>query len=156
MENRTATGAATLDPLRRSCCAKKILSLEPDFAQSKIWLEDTANRRGHSIDFFPKFHCELNFIEMVWGYVKGILRRTCSFNFAELQARLPQVLDEVPLPFVRRVSRHCFRFISGYRLGITGPALDYAMKKYKSHRSFPPEACAAEIIAEMKGKSKAK
>ena len=36
--------------------------------------------------------------------------------------------------FVRRALDHCFRFMDGYRKGLTGPVLEYAVKKYKSHR----------------------
>ena len=35
--------------------------------------------------------------------------------------------------------RHCFRFISGYRLNLTGPLLEFAVKKFKSHRAIPSE-----------------
>ena len=37
----------------------------------------------------------------------------------------------------RRASRHCFRFMSGYRHGLTGNLLDYTQRKYKGHRAIP-------------------
>lgn len=40
---------------------------------------------GHAIDFFPKFHCELNYIEMIWAYAKKFLRRRCTYNFNNLR-----------------------------------------------------------------------
>ena len=120
-----------------SCCARRLLSSQPDFSNSKNWLQETAEKRNHSIIFFPKYHCELNFIEMVWGYVKSKLRRSCTFDFNDLQHALPNALDNVPIQFVRRAARHCFRFMSGYRQGLEGPLLDYIMKKYTSHRRIP-------------------
>ena len=90
--------------------------------------------------FFPKFHCELNFIEMLWGYTKAKLRRMCTFSFSDLKKRLPELLDSIPISFVKRASRHCFRYMDGYRLGLTGPELDYAIRKYKGHRMIPPES----------------
>ena len=87
--------------------------------------------RASSLLFLPKFHCELNFIEMMWGYIKAQLRRLCTFSFKDLETRLPEHLDNIPLAFVRRASRHCLRYMDGYRAGLVGPELDYAVKKYK-------------------------
>ena len=52
-------------------------------------------------------------------------------------AKLLDVLHDVPVSFHRRALRHCFRFMSGYRQGLTGPLLDYDMKKHRSHRQIP-------------------
>ena len=90
--------------------------------------------------FLPKFHCELNFIEMIWAHIKADLRRDCSFTFADLQVKLPLLIDNIPLPFVKRAERHCFRFMTGYRQGLVGPVLDYAMKKFRGHRMIPSES----------------
>ena len=32
---------------------------------------------------------------------------------------------------------YCLRFMSGYREGLVGPELDYAVKKYRGHRCIP-------------------
>ena len=115
------------------CCARRILSQCEDFKVDKCWLEETVEALGHKLLFFPKFHCELNFIEMLWGYVKAKLRRMCTFSFSDLKRRLPELLNSIPLPFVRRASRRCLRYIDGYRIGLIGPELDYAIRKYKGH-----------------------
>ncbi len=86
--------------------------------------------------FFPKFHCELNFIEIVWGYLKASLRKHCTFNFKDLKLRLPATLRLIPTTFFKRAHRHCLRFMSGYRRGLEGPLLDYIVKKYKNHRAI--------------------
>eukprot|EP01039_Chlorochromonas_danica_P012511 gene12511-14331_t len=105
------------------------------------------------------FHCELNFIEMVWGYTKAALRKKCKFTFEDLRANVPALLDSVPLAFVRRASRHCNRFLSGYRRGFQGPILDYIMRKYKCHRTIPLAIANADLEREYeteksKGKQK--
>jgi transposase len=120
--------------------ARAVLAQCPDFAGSKCWLQEMVESRGHKHIFFPKFHCELNFIEMIWAHVKADLRRDCSFNFNDLQEKLPRLLDNISLPFVKRVARHCYRFMDGYRKGLVGPVLDYAMRKYKGHRMIPAES----------------
>ena len=49
------------------CCARKFLSSQSDFANEKNWLQTVVETRRHFQNFLPKFHCELNFIEMVLG-----------------------------------------------------------------------------------------
>ena len=44
---------------------KKLLSSHTGFAASKEWLQEIADSHEVLINYFPKFHCELNFIEMV-------------------------------------------------------------------------------------------
>ena len=128
----------TLECNPPDCCARTKLGSHPDFASERSWIQTSADKLGVQLIFFPKFHCELNFIEMVWGYLKRYLRKVCSFSFKDLRERLPQALLGIPIKFFKKVSRHCFRYMSGYRMGLQGPALDYAIKKYTSHRCIPP------------------
>jgi hypothetical protein len=52
------------------CCMHRVLSLQDDFANEKPLLQHYLEGRGHVCLFLPKFHCELNPIEMLWGYAK--------------------------------------------------------------------------------------
>jgi hypothetical protein len=52
------------------CCMYRVLSLQEDFANEKSMLQHYIEGRGHICMFLPKFHCELNPIEMVWGFMK--------------------------------------------------------------------------------------
>ena len=103
---------------------------------------------NHSLIFYPKFHCELDFIELVWGFLKSKLKRQCSFSFKDLEQKLSLEMNNIPVAFVRRANRHCFRFMSGYRNGLSGCLLDYAMKKYRGHRQIP-----AGIVADIENKA---
>ena len=59
-------------------------------------------------------------------------------------------LDElVPIAFVRRAFNHCLRFMAGYRVGLTGAVLEYAIKKYKSHRRLSPNLKLYTIVDEF-------
>eukprot|EP01032_Pedospumella_encystans_P011026 gene11026-12856_t len=122
--------------LRKEDACARVAAL-PDFMGQREWLRETIENAGHTIDYYPKFHCELNYIEMVWAYAKAQLRRECTYSFPDLVTRLPDVLHDVPMSFHRRALRHCFRFMSGYRQGLSGPLLDYVMKKYRGHRAIP-------------------
>ena len=55
---------------RIACCARAVLSREPDFVEQKEWLEETVeDELGFKIIFFPKYHCELNYIGLDKGSV---------------------------------------------------------------------------------------
>jgi len=130
------------------CCARKILSSYEDFKNVKCWLEEAvAEFPNFHLIFLPKFHCELNFIERVWGYIKYVLRRDCTFRFDDLKRMLSETLRSVPLPFIRRAARSAFRWMSAYREGLTGPFLDYVVKKYSSHRCIPKFADEPDLRA---------
>jgi DDE superfamily endonuclease len=120
------------------CCLTHVLSNEPDFIAQKEWLTEVVENSNCKIIFFPKYHCELNFIEMVWGWLKSYHRRSTTYNFNHLVENLPLSLEtKLPLAFVRRAAQHCFRFMQGYRHGLSGTILEYAVKKYTSHRAIP-------------------
>jgi hypothetical protein len=55
---------------RKTCCMHRVLSLQPDFVTEKPLLQVIIEKAGHKCLFLPKFHCELNSIEMVWGQAK--------------------------------------------------------------------------------------
>ena len=51
-------------------CMQRVLSLQSDFLNEKPLLQLVIEKAGHKCLFLPKFHCELNPIEMVWGQTK--------------------------------------------------------------------------------------
>ena len=69
-----------------TCCLYGVLSKEPDFMEQKSWLSETVEKYpGSYIFFYPKFQCELNFIEMIWGRTKGHHRRKCTYDDMDLK-----------------------------------------------------------------------
>ena len=48
-----------------NCCMARILSKHEDFTNQISMLETVIREAGHLCIFLPKFHCELNPIEMV-------------------------------------------------------------------------------------------
>jgi hypothetical protein len=112
------------------CCSTHVLSNQPDFKAQKQCLTEVVENSNCKIIFFPKYHCELNFIEMVWGWLKSYHRRSTTYNFNHLVVNLPLSPEtKLPLAFVRRAAQHCFRFMQGYRHGLSGSILEYAVRK---------------------------
>ena len=135
------------------CCMFRALSTQPDFINQKEWLQETVEERGHLIIFFPKFHCELNFIEMVWGFLKRDLRDNCEFDFDALLQRVRDMLENLlptKISMIRKFHNRCLRFMGGYRNGLHGPMLEYAVKKYTSHRMFPSDFIIAQFEEEYR------
>jgi hypothetical protein len=121
------------------CCARGCLRRQPDFVAQKEWLREVVENAGCIMIFYPKFHCEFNFIEMTWGFMKSYLRRHCTFNFTDLKAKINGLLAPggIPIDKIQNFARFCYRFMDGYRQGLSGPILDYTMKKCSKHRSIP-------------------
>ena len=100
-----------------TCCLYHVLSNGPDFKSQKSWLSETVKKYpGCQLIFYPKFHCELNLIEMVWARAKAHHRSTCTYKYNDLKTGLPFTFDELmPISFVRKAFDHCLSFMHGYR-----------------------------------------
>jgi hypothetical protein len=86
-----------------SCCCRHILYSQLDFASQKPLLQEYIKSCGHLCDFYPRYHCELNFIEQYWGAVK--LRFHVAGHartLRDMETKMLQCLDDVPLEQIRR------------------------------------------------------
>ena len=52
------------------CCMNQVLASQGDFLSEKPLIQSIIEDAGHVCLFLPRFHCELNPIEMLWGYGK--------------------------------------------------------------------------------------
>lgn len=59
-----------LETKMSDCCWFKILSLQSDFVNEKPLLQMVIEEAGHVCLFLPKFHCDLNPIELFLSYIK--------------------------------------------------------------------------------------
>ena len=123
--------------------ARELLAMQADFASQLSWLAETVSSFGHQIILYPKFHPEFNFIEMFWGATKKFTRKHCSYCFKDLERIVPISLKTPTLASIRRFARKCFRYMDAYRakngVFLTPKQIEWAMKKYKSHRCIPVE-----------------
>ncbi|CAB4491800.1 unnamed protein product [Rhizophagus irregularis] len=125
------------DITRIDCYARRIILLQPDFLAQKSALEEAILEAGHLCIFYPKFHCELNFIERYWGAAKRYTCENCDYSWSSLQRVVPVALESVDTIMIRKFARKAWRYMDLYRNGITGKLAEYAAKKYKSHRCIP-------------------
>jgi hypothetical protein len=61
---------AVEEPKSKWCCLSWVLLLQEDFVNEKPEIQHYLEGTGHVCMFYPKFHCEINLIEMLWGYMK--------------------------------------------------------------------------------------
>jgi hypothetical protein len=81
--------------INHKCYMSYVLSHESDFEAQEAWLTQVAHEAGFEIIFYPKYHCELNYIEMVWGWAKSHHRGTCTYNYKNLKGGLPNTFDDL-------------------------------------------------------------
>lgn len=64
LECPTSQNRPGCDPsLNGDCCARAVMNKQPDFQGQRGRLQEEVEATGNLIIFYPKFHCELNFIE---------------------------------------------------------------------------------------------
>ena len=91
------------EPGKTDCCCRRLLFTQPDFTKQKSHLEEFIEGRGHICDFYPKYHCELNFIEQYWGAAKLVYRSTPKTkDMKEMEENVVHALDSVPLLQIKR------------------------------------------------------
>ena len=86
-----------------NCCCRHLLFSQPDFISQKPMLQEHIESRGHLCDFYPKYHCELNFIEQYWGAAKLHFRVAGrAKTLEEMERKMLNCLDVVPLEQIWR------------------------------------------------------
>ena len=97
-----------------SCCAKQILKLQPDFKAQRSLVQEVIEEAGHFCLFLPKFHCELNYIEFLWGAVKRWLCDNCDYTFQGLQEILPKAMKAVELDTIQKWEHWMYLWMDPY------------------------------------------
>ena len=121
-----------------------LLSKQPDFLEQKEWLAETVLDAGYSIDYYPKYHCEFNYIEMFWGAAKAWSRSNCTGDFNDHVKIAPKALDSVAVSKIRKFARKSYRDMDAYRVTgsegnfLTCKQIEHAVKKYRGHRKKIP------------------
>ncbi|KAF8585068.1 hypothetical protein K439DRAFT_1344462, partial [Ramaria rubella] len=118
---------------RKDCCMSQALALQSDFACEKSMLQMVIEAAGHQCIFLPKFHCELNPIEPVWGFARHEFSELADGTFATAQREVSICLDKCGTIIIWRFFCKCYQYMDAYRKGLSGKEADHAVRKYKSH-----------------------
>ena len=113
---------------------REMLKEYEDFQGAKTLLEDLVAGRGHVCKFYPKYHCELSPIELVWCYAKKHTRAYANGSIVRLRKLVPEGLDSASTEMIKKFFRLCRDYENAYREGLTGKAVETRIKVYKSHR----------------------
>jgi hypothetical protein len=117
-----------------------ILNEQEDFKSQEGWLKEIGTAAGHIVDFFPKFHCEFNWIERYWGNAKMYARKNCDYSLQGLRNTVPVALNRIDVLTMRKFARKSWRYMDAYRprsgFVITPRLAEWNVKKYSSHRSI--------------------
>ena len=116
------------------CCAQHLLSCQPDFISQTGRIQEVIEEHGHCIMFYPKFHCELNFIEYFWAAAKRYARENCEYTLKGLRKVAPFSIESVPAVTIWKYHQKCLRIMRVYHDGIQYGSPEYVQQVYKSHR----------------------
>ncbi|KIJ30893.1 hypothetical protein M422DRAFT_267500 [Sphaerobolus stellatus SS14] len=119
-----------------TCCMRRFLTEQSDFKAEKPLIQLVIEAAGHKCFFLPKFHCELNPIEMYWGWTKFRLRAAADGTFPTAKRLVPEILDSCPTRTIRAFFRKTWRYMDAYQKGLNAKQAEYAVKKYRSHRAI--------------------
>ncbi|KAF8229809.1 hypothetical protein L208DRAFT_1479048 [Tricholoma matsutake] len=122
------------------CCMVCLLSKQEDFINQESLLETHIKKAGHKCIFLPKFHCELNPIEMYWGWVKYCYCELPKQNFTEAKEIALRYLNACPPDVIWRFINCSWRFMSAYQKGLTGNAAAWAVRKQRQHHQVSNRA----------------
>ncbi|KIJ27623.1 hypothetical protein M422DRAFT_190769 [Sphaerobolus stellatus SS14] len=125
-----------IDP-KAACCCQRVLFNQPDFLNQKPPLVELiqSSSCGHIVFFYPKFHCELNFIEHCWGSRKYLYRMLpLTKNEDQMEKNIWNCLDQVTIIKMCRFANRSARFIYAHQNGLNGTQAAWVNKKYHGHR----------------------
>ena len=101
---------------------------DEDFRDENTVVERFFLDRGDKVHFIPKFHCEMNPIERVWGQAKRYTCTYTNFTLPGLRAIIEPALYSVTLDHMRKYFRKAREYERVYVEGHKA-----ALRTYKSH-----------------------
>ncbi|CAB1109141.1 unnamed protein product [Ectocarpus sp. CCAP 1310/34] len=132
-------GQQEYDP---ALCMPAVLGAQEDFANVEPSLMVLVKRHGGVAIMLPKFHCEINPIELVWGRSKYWVRKHCKYTIACLRTNVSKSYavaeDRLSLAIVQKFCRTVANFNEVYRDGLKGAEAVQKRDTFKSHRKPAP------------------
>eukprot|EP01083_Nonionella_stella_P004173 11996_1 len=113
---------------------RKELASHDDFKSQLSMLEEYIVSQGHSCDFIPKFHCELNECELIWAIGKDRFIRHNTFHTASHIQRLKTAFETITKKEVRNIFLKIRDYETAYRGGATTTTVENFVAKMKKDR----------------------
>jgi hypothetical protein len=88
--------------------------------------------------FLPRFHPELNPIELFWGWMKSRARKRCGYKMTALREIVEEEMQIDDISLVQSFFSHVRKYEDGYANGDS--SVDVMKTVKKSHRKVPPLA----------------
>lgn len=126
----------------------EVLSAQPDFANQPTLIEEFLSNRGHTAIFLPKFHAELNPVELIWAKAKRFARDHSTLKMKQLRKMLPKALS-VSLAELQSYFDHCSAWLSAYSKGMKYVAAKAFVLAGRKQRREDRAKAAADGDAEM-------
>jgi hypothetical protein len=81
-----------------TCCCCHLLYTQSNFTSQKPLLQEYIELCNHLCDYYPKYHCKLNFIKQYWDAAKLQFHIAgCVRTLLEMQTKMLECLDDIPL-----------------------------------------------------------
>jgi hypothetical protein len=110
--------------------------------EQKYAVQELIEKAGHIFLLLPKFHPEQNWIEMVWGFSKYLVRGWLSNEKTKTPAKLIEYINKsfeyITAELCRKYQRLSLRYMNAMKHGATGQMAEWVVRKYKRHRGLPP------------------
>ena len=87
---------------------RTVLSFHEDFRTEKTIVQRFI-AEGQIALYLPKFHCELNPIERVWGQAKCYTRQYSNYSLVRLRSIVNPALDSVNTDLIQKYFRKSWR-----------------------------------------------
>eukprot|EP01083_Nonionella_stella_P165613 551387_1 len=117
-----------------------------DFQNQKSMLEELIESMNHEMIMLPKFHCELNDMEIIWAISKGRHQRDNTFKTKTHEDRFRKALASISQTEVRHISVKIREYEQAYNQGATTTNVCEYIAKMKKARKTHKVICAPKQL----------